>query len=134
MHIFYFTSDSEGLAGKLRELIEQTAPGSSLTRYSSVEDLAAGLRAARPNGLGVAVLVCASRAELRKLLGIASLLADLNRIVILPDRAAATVAQGLKLLPNFFSYQDANPVDIGLVFEKILQRTTEPRLAGSDRP
>ncbi|OGQ98843.1 MAG: hypothetical protein A2521_11090 [Deltaproteobacteria bacterium RIFOXYD12_FULL_57_12] len=125
MRVFYFASGSDGLTRKLRDLIESAAPDSDITRYSSVEDLAAALlREVRPDGQGVAVLLCASRAELRKMLGLTSLLADMTRIVILPDRDADTISEGLKLLPNFFSYSDGNLADIGAVFKKISLKTT----------
>ena len=92
----------------------------SLVSSLVLDSFIADLEAEKSDSVGkVALLVADGQREMEELLKIRRSVAEMEWIVVLPDRQAATVSLGLRLLPSFLTYTDANLADIGAVLQRI---------------
>ena len=117
--VFVFAAaeaDQERLVAAVRTAI----PAEEMEVHQSLEGLHA--RLARPGKKNdAAVILAASRQELRKFLAISHLLAQVRTVLILPDSEAETVALGHRLRARYLGYADTDLSDLAAVLEKMAE-------------
>ena len=64
-----------------------------------------------------------ARQELTLLLSLTEHLRDLRLVLILPDRDAATVAEGHRLRPRFMSDCESDYEEIGVVVKRMVEKS-----------
>lgn len=111
-------------------MLEATLPKQRLDIHETVESLRRRLRQIG-NGVGVAVLLVAGKADLMNILEISDLLHDLSTILILPDGDGDMVAKALTLRPRFLSYVHSDHADVAKVLDKILQNMSMKSKVGA---
>lgn len=82
----------------------------------------------------IAVIMIRWKKELGMLVSLKELLADVDSIVILPDREDETISQGHKLYPRFLTYMDGDLGDVGDVLKKMIGRLNRERGSWSSDP
>jgi len=121
MGLILYSTESENAGKRIKEVIAKAIPDKELEVLQSVESLFKRLQQPlrKPD---VAVLHDASRQELTLLLSLTEHLRDLRRVLILPDRNAATVAEGHRLRPRFISDCESDYEEIGMVVRRMVEK------------
>lgn len=103
---------------RLGSIIEQSVPRDKVEIFRKVSSLKD--RLSRPlKRPAVLVMLAANSNELLALGELANLSFDLKTVLILPDRTIATVKQGHKLSPSFYTYMDSDFSDLRAVLQHI---------------
>jgi hypothetical protein len=68
----------------------------------------------------IAVIMVREKKELKMIVSLKDLLADVRTIVILPDREEDTISQGHKLYPRFLTYMDSDFGEVAAVLKKMM--------------
>lgn len=107
---------------RLEEAVASVVPQQATEIVHTPEDLARRLR--RPhNGLEVAVIMAATRKELRELLPLSQMFEGLRIILVLPDAHPQTISQGHSLQPRYLTLMDSDFQDVTAVLSKIMGRS-----------
>ena len=118
MILFYATERDRDVT-TLEGLVAQRMPQRHLVHCRSLAQLDKRLRQPRHN-VEILLLYIANAIEIRHLSAMRPLLADMNLVIVLPDRNADIIAWAHKLSPRFIAYAGDGFEQVGAVMEKML--------------
>lgn len=134
MSLLFFSTDGNAASQRIQWTIKAVCQREPLEIYRSVEALSRRLHQPR-NGLRVAVVSLSAEEELREIISLRHLLADIATILVLPDAGAETLANAHQIRPRFLAYRDSDPMVIAAVLAKMLRASPhEPFLRGEKLP
>ena len=123
MDVILYAKEDSDIEHRLRIIIKSGLAKAEVWSASTKESFCDLLRRAW-NHEPMVVIAATARNELMELNTIKNLFEDLRTILVLPDRGDETIALGLKLYPNFFSYRDGNLADVSAVLKKCYDNIT----------
>jgi hypothetical protein len=116
----FYSSLNDGNVARLSTAVHQAISKGRVEPFKNIDDFEERLR--RPvEPASIAVLFAASRAELRRLQPLRSLLTEIFIVLVIPDRTKGTIELAHLLLPRFFCLINDDFDDLGKVLQKIAQ-------------
>lgn len=127
MKLFFYAEGNAEAGDRLLQRIEDQVSAGIVEAYRSLDDFQQGLlqQWGRPN---IAVLLAANEAELKRIITLGKLLADMRILLVLPDRHKETVAAGHRLRPRYLGYADSDFEDVAAVVRQMLKLPATPSL------
>jgi hypothetical protein len=119
MKVFLYSKVGDPSGKKLNKLIKTHLPEVEMAVYSTIDDLSQGLRQPGKD-TGVAILLVSNQGELQNILSIRHLFQNIRIILLLPNRAAETVALAHQLRPRFLTNINGDLSEITAVLKKML--------------
>ncbi|MEW6658298.1 MAG: hypothetical protein AB1424_06535 [Thermodesulfobacteriota bacterium] len=130
--LLLYTPLAHSAGCRLEEAVAMVVSPQATEIVHTSQGLARRLR--RPdNGLEVAVILAASRKKLRELQFLEQMLESLRLILILPDAAPQTIAQGHNLRPRYVTQMGSDFRDVSAVLRKMLALTEHPPVKRGER-
>ena len=124
---FKFYASQKTLAGKrLKAEVEKAVSANQVEYFDTIEQFGEGLNCPSWSG-PAAVLMAASKEELRELHAIGPKLGSMRLALVLPDRSDETFLQGCMLLPECLSHSDSDFRDVAMFLEKFNQPEKDQR-------
>ena len=120
MKLLFYTTEKNGFGKDLDRTIGEIVPKENVEAYHSFANLSKRLHQPR-NGLTIAVLSVAHRAELLDLLSLDDLLSNYHIILILPENGQDMALKAHRLRPRFLTFADRNLGEIKAVLNKMLE-------------
>jgi len=118
MQLLYYSKGADRANKRLEAAIHQAVPERPVERFQSLKYLQERLRMpVEPDS--IAVLLAASRSELRWMQRLRGLLPEIYVILVLPDRAKRTIVLAHLLLPRFLSCKSDDFTALGRVLSKM---------------
>ena len=121
MNLFFYTTMKSSVSNRLQQKIEAVVPVEDMEIYTRIDTFSKRLCQPLLDDQSVAVLLAATKEELKEILSIQDLITDLRVIVVLPDRKKETIAKGHLLRPRYLAYADGNFSDVAAILEKMLK-------------
>ena len=120
MNLLFYAKDQDGVGKQLQEAVETVVSEDDMEICRSFEILTGRLHQPR-NGLEIAVLCVADRADLVNLVSLQDNLEDFRIIIIVPDSERDTISQAHTLRPRFLTYADGNFEHVAMVLAKMIE-------------
>ncbi len=120
MNLLLYARDQDGVGKQLQEAVETVVSEDDMEICRSFEILTGRLHQPR-NGLEIAVLCAADRADLVNLVSLQDILEDFRIIIIVPDSERDTISQAHTLRPRFLTYADGNFEEVAMVLAKMIE-------------
>ena len=130
MHVFFYIPVIDKRSEANRKIVENAAHAAHTEVFSSIEDLAGGLRRVL-FGDTITVLYAPRVKDFQALFSIKELLQEVYVLLMLPDRKESTISKGHILRPRFLTFVDADLVNVGLVLTKMIE--TYGKNAGAEQ-
>lgn len=124
MNLLLYANGKNENAERVKNVIKSIVPEKQTEVCPTIDRLSRKLRRLQ-HGVGVAVLLAATREELLEIYTMKDLFDGIRIILILPDRKSDTILWGHKLFPRYLSYADGNLTDVAAVLEKMLKRMND---------
>jgi hypothetical protein len=119
MKIFLYTKKGDPSGDILEKMIKTHLPEVETAVYRTIDDLSQGLRQPIKDS-GVAILLVSNQEDLQNILSIRHLFQNIRIILLLPNRAAETVALAHQLRPRFLTNINSDLSEITAVLKKML--------------
>jgi len=120
MRILLYAEAGEPSGDKLERLIKMRLPEVEMEIYRGTNELSH--RLIEPlESINIAVLLITSQQDLKSILSIQSLLQDVPKILIVPDRKAETIALAHQFRPRFLSDINSDFDEVTAVLKKMLK-------------
>ena len=122
MKVLLYAAETDEKAKRLKSVVVEVAGEENLEVFHHIHDLVWYFCKPRPaDDLTIGVFAVTDRENLRQLISIRDLIANLRNILVLPDRNNKTIAEGHKLQPRFITYRDNDFMEIGVVLGKMIE-------------
>jgi hypothetical protein len=119
MNVVCYLDDHHESGNRLAALVQSFVPKAQVTICRTREELTHRLLQPTQD-VRAAVLLACDHQHLGLLLSLRDMLSDCRTILVLPDRAPSTVAQGHTLRPRLLTYMDTDFVPlVGAVLDRI---------------
>ena len=119
MKIFLYSKVGDQPGDLLEKMIKTHLPEVEMVVYRNIDDLSQGLRQPGKD-TGVALLLVPNQGDLQNILSIRHLFQNIRIILLLPNRAAETVALAHQLRPRFLTNINGNLSEVTAVLKKML--------------
>ncbi len=104
MKLFFYATEKNGFGKHLEQAIGEIVPKENIEAYHSFANLSKRLYQPR-DGLTIAVLAVAHRAELLDLLSLDDLLSDYHIILILPENGQDMALKAHRIAATIFDFR-----------------------------
>lgn len=129
MKIVYYAHGNAETGDRLLQIIKDQVSAEAIETYRSLSNFKLGLLQQRRKP-HAAILLAADTAELKRILALDKLLADMRIVLILPDRRKESVSAGHRLRPRYISYVDGDFEDVAAVVKRMSTLYPAPVMRG----